>query len=232
VTAGSPSDLRSTREFFAPRASGWDEKFPDDGPSYAAAVAAMGLEAGDVVLDAGCGTARAVEPLQDAVGPDGLVIGADATPEMLAAAVKAGRASLAALVLTDTAQLPLPDATVQAVFAAGLLPHVPDPVAALEELARVIRPGGCLAIFHPIGRAALAARHGRELSPDDILDPANLEPALEASGWSAESIEDSDARYLVLARRPARSEGSDAEAGGGGHGAGEERADDVADRLV
>jgi len=203
VTAApsSPSDLVRTRGFFGPRAAGWDEKFPDDAPVYAAAVAAMGMLNGALVLDAGCGTARAVKPLREAVGPDGLVIGADATPEMLAAAVKAGRASLAALVLTDTAQLPLPDRAVDGVFAAGLLPHVPDAVAALRELARVTRPGGCLALFHPIGRAALAARQGRELSPHDVLDPANISSALQAAGWVPESIEDSDARYLVLARR-------------------------------
>jgi SAM-dependent methyltransferase len=203
VTAGSssPSDLVHTREFFGPRAAGWDERFPDDGPVYAAAVAVMGTLTGGVVLDAGCGTARAVEPLREAVGPSGLVIGADATPEMLAAAVKAGRASLAVLLLTDMARLPLPDRAVHGVFAAGLLPHVPDPVAALRELARVTRPGGCLVLFHPIGRAALAARHGRGLSPDDVLDPANVVRALQAAGWVPESIEDSEARYLVLARR-------------------------------
>ena len=197
----SPSDLGATQEFFGPRAAGWDEKFPDDGPVYARAVAELRLPAGAVVLDAGCGTARAAVPLREAVGPDGLVIGADATPEMLAAALEAGRDSLAALVLTDTARLPLPDATVQAVFAAGLLPHVPDPLAALAELARVTAPGGRLAVFHPIGRAALAARHGRVPSPDDILDPANIGPALDASGWTALRIEDSDSRYLTLAAR-------------------------------
>jgi hypothetical protein len=64
----------------------------------------------------------------------------------------------------------------------------------------VTRSGGRLAIFHPISRAALAARHGREPSPDDVLDPANIGAALEASGWTAVSIEDAD-RYLTLARR-------------------------------
>ncbi|HZQ77452.1 MAG TPA: methyltransferase domain-containing protein [Acidimicrobiia bacterium] len=201
AASSSPSDLVHTREFFRPRAAGWDERFPDDAPVYAAAVAAMGTLNDAVVLDAGCGTARAVMQLREAVGPGGLVIGADATPEMLAAAVSAGRASLAALVLTDTAQLPLPDGAVHGVFAAGLLPHVPDAVAALRELARVTRRGGCVAIFHPVGRAALAARQGRELSPHDVLDPANIGPALQAAGWVPESIEDSDARYLVLARR-------------------------------
>jgi ubiquinone/menaquinone biosynthesis C-methylase UbiE len=201
VTAETTSDLVQTREFFGPRAAGWDEKFPDDGPAYAAAVAAMGAMIGGVVLDAGCGTGRAAGALREAVGPGGLVIGADATPEMLAAGAKAGRGALASLVLGDTAQLPLPDGAVQGVFAAGLLPHVPDPIAALRELARVTGAGGCLAIFHPIGRTALAARHGRELSPDDVLDPVNIRAALEATGWTVGSVEDSDARYLTIARR-------------------------------
>ncbi|HEV7687949.1 MAG TPA: methyltransferase domain-containing protein, partial [Acidimicrobiia bacterium] len=90
---------------------------------------------------------------------------------------------------------------VQAVFAAGLLPHVPDPVASLTELARVTRSGGRLAVFHPISRVALAARHGTEPGPNDILDPANIAPALAASGWDLVTIDDSDSRYLTVARR-------------------------------
>jgi SAM-dependent methyltransferase len=197
---GSPSDLAHTRTFFGPKAAGWDAKFPDDGPVYAAAVADLAPPVGGVVLDAGCGTARAAVQLREAVGPDGLVLGADATPEMLAAAAGAGRKQLASLLLTDTARLPLGDGVVDAVFAAGLIPHVPDPVAALTELARVTRPGGRLALFHPISRAALAARHGTVPGPGDIMDPANIRPALEASGWAVDSVDD-DVRYLALAHR-------------------------------
>jgi SAM-dependent methyltransferase len=198
--SGSSSDLAHTRAFFGPRAAGWDTKFPDDGPAYAAAVADLEPPAGGIVLDAGCGTARAANALREAVGPEGLVLGADATPEMLAAASSAGRKELASMLLTDTARLPLNDGVVDAVFAAGLIPHVPDPVAALAELARVTRPGGRLALFHPISRAVLAARHGTLPAPTDIMDPANIGPALEASGWTVESIDDAD-RYLALAIR-------------------------------
>jgi len=198
--SGLSSDLGQTRAVWGPKAAGWDTRFPDDGPAYAAAVADLGPPAGGIVLDAGCGTARAAAVLRQAVGREGLVLGADATPEMLAAASSAGRKQLASLLLADTARLPLADAAVDAVFAAGLIPHVPDPVAVLRELARVTRPGGRLALFHPISRAALAARHGSGPSPTDIMDPANIGPALEGAGWAVESIDDA-ARYLALARR-------------------------------
>ena len=41
----------------------------------------------------------------------------------------------------------------------------------------MVRPGGSFALFHPIGRAALAARHGRQITPDDLRAEPNLRPA-------------------------------------------------------
>ena len=86
-------------------------------------------------------------------------------------------------------------------FAAGLLTHLPDPHRGLVELARVTRSGGRLGLFHPIGRAALAARRGHELRPDDLRDPANIDAALRPAGWELVSIDDTDERYLAVAAR-------------------------------
>ncbi|MEU9375062.1 methyltransferase domain-containing protein [Streptomyces sp. NPDC048255] len=194
-------DHTHVQEFFGARAAAWDRKFPEDGPAFATAVAEFGLRPGDRVLDAGCGTGRALTALRAAVGPSGLVLGADLTPQMLAAAQRAGRAAEGALLLTDVARLPLRDGVLDAVFAAGLIAHLPDPGANLRELARVVRPGGRLALFHPIGRAALAARHGRELTPQDLRAEHNLGPLLSGSGWDMTSYADEDARFLVLAVR-------------------------------
>ncbi|MFJ4777658.1 class I SAM-dependent methyltransferase [Streptomyces sp. NPDC088762] len=194
-------DHTHVQEFFGVRAADWDRKFPGDGAAFATAVAEFGLRPGDRVLDAGCGTGRALSPLRAAVGPTGLVVGADLTPQMLAAAQRAGRAAEGALLLADVARLPLRDGALDAVFAAGLIAHLPDPVANLRELARVVRPGGRLALFHPIGRAALAARQGRELTPQDLRAEHNLGPLLAGSGWDMTSYADEDARFLVLATR-------------------------------
>jgi SAM-dependent methyltransferase len=189
-------DRAAIRAFFGPRAATWDERFPDDGPAFAVAVAALALEPGGVAVDIGCGTGRALPHLRDHVGSTGRVLGLDVTAAMVEVAV--GRGSVA---VADALALPVGDRACDALFAAGLLNHLPDPIDGLREWARVTRSGGRLALFHPIGRAALAARKGHELSADDVRDPANLPAALAGSGWTLVDLDDSDERYLAVAER-------------------------------
>jgi len=201
AVTGASRYLAETRAFFAARAATWDTKFGDDMPAYAAAVAQAGLPPGGTVADVGCGTGRALPALRQAVGPAGAVIAIDVTPEMLREACCAGRRADAGLVLADARRLPLADACADAVFAAGLVNHLPDTEAGLRELGRVTRPGGLLVLFHPSGRAALAARHGRTLSPDEPLAAVPLECLTRASGWRLTTYDDAADRFFALAVR-------------------------------
>ncbi|MEV0094933.1 methyltransferase domain-containing protein [Streptomyces sp. NPDC050738] len=194
-------DHTHVQEFFGTRAANWDTRFPDDGPAYGAAVDELGLRPGDTVLDAGCGTGRALPALREAVGAGGRVLGIDLTPEMLAAAVRAGRDRSGRLLLGDVARLPVRTGSLDAVFGGGLISHLPEPRQNLGELARAVRPGGLLALFHPIGRAALAARQGRQITPADLRAEPVLRPLLASSGWQLVSYADEDSRFLAVAVR-------------------------------
>lgn len=196
-----PWYVTETRAFFSVKAATWDTRFGDDLPAYAAAIAEAGVPAGGVVIDVGCGTGRALPALRQAVGPDGAVIALDLTPEMLTYAQVQARAAHAALVVGDARCLPVADASVDAVFAAGLIMHLPDPEAGLEQLARVTRPGGLLVLFHPSGRAALAARHGRTLRPDEPLAAEPLRRSTRNTGWRLATYDDADCRFLAIATR-------------------------------
>jgi ubiquinone/menaquinone biosynthesis C-methylase UbiE len=193
--------IAETRAFFGCRAATWDTKFGDDLPAYRAAVAEAGIRRGGVAVDVGCGTGRALAPLREAVGPQGLVFAVDLTPEMLAAARPKSVTAKAALILADARSLPFADASADAIFAAGLVHHLPDSAAGLHELSRVTRPGGLLVLFHPSGRAALAARHGRTLSPDELLAEGVLSTSTAATGWQLTAYDDAPHRFFALARR-------------------------------
>lgn len=193
--------LTETRAFFACRAATWDAKFGDDLPAYRAAVADAGIRHGGVAIDVGCGTGRALPPLRDAVGPAGTVIALDLTPEMLAAARPAARVASATMVVADARALPFADGCAAAIFAAGLVNHLPDTVAGLRELARVTSPGGVLVLFHPTGRAALAARHGHTVSPGDPLSEGPLRRSTAAAGWQLRAYDDAPTRFFAVATR-------------------------------
>ena len=179
----------------------WDSRFPGDGPAYARAAAELAPAPGASVLDLGSGTGRALRPLRQHVGAHGRVIAVDVTWEMLIATRAAGRDAAGIVVLGDADQLPFARGSFDAIFAAAIIHHLAAPDHGLGEIGRVSRPGARLAIFHPISRADLAARRGRVPSEDHLLAAPNLEPLLERHGWTLNSVDDSEERYLAIAHR-------------------------------
>jgi SAM-dependent methyltransferase len=126
-------------------------------------------------------------------------MGFDVTVEMLETARALGREAYGALAIADAGHLPLSPATVDLVFAAGLLGHVDEVDPVLTEFARVARAGGRLTLFHPVSRAALATRRGRTLGPDDLLAEAPLRAALARTGWRLDEYDDADTRFFACA---------------------------------
>jgi len=56
-------------------------------------------------------------------------------------------------------------------------------------------------LFHPSGRAALAARHGRTLEPHEPLAAAPLQRSTRNTGWQLATYDDAESRFLAIATR-------------------------------
>lgn len=97
---------------------------------------------GKVVLDAGCGCGRFSRVAADWGAS---VVGADGSEHGILAA--ASLVPEASFIQADLLRLPLPDNSVDMAFSIGVLHHTSAPQEAFKEMARVLRPGGGLAVW-------------------------------------------------------------------------------------
>jgi len=107
------------------------------------------LRSGERVVDVGCGAGIDSLIAAKKVGLDGRVIGVDMTPSMLEKARDtAGESGLANVEFRHgyAEELPVDDGWADVVISNGVLNLMPDKAAALEEMARVLKPGGRLRI--------------------------------------------------------------------------------------
>ena len=122
----------------------------------------LGLSPGDLVLDVACGPGNFSREFAKAVGEEGLVVGIDASRTMLARGaaelVAAGLPNLA-LIRGDATALPFGDGTFDAVCCFAALHLFADPFAGLDEMRRVLRPGGRIALMTSVRRKVTRLSH-------------------------------------------------------------------------
>lgn len=153
-------------------------------------IAELKLRPDERVLEVGFGPGVGIALLASSV-PDGRVGGVDPSPEMNAQARKRNAGAIASgradLRQASVEQLPFGDASFDAAMTINSMQMWPERLAGLREIARVLRPGGRIAL-------GFTAHSGQQR--DEVV------PALEAAGFSEPRLLDVKGGFCVLASKP------------------------------
>jgi ubiquinone/menaquinone biosynthesis C-methylase UbiE len=179
------------------------------GPEWAETVrlhvipwATRGLDLGDHLLEVGPGPGATTDVLR-AMVPSLTAVEID--PGLAAALGARTAGSNVTVQVADATAMPFPAGSFSAAICLTMLHHVESTAQQdrlLAEMARVVRPGGLV-----IGSDNLDSPLFREFHDGDVccpLDPATLEPRLEALGLEAIRVETNEYSFRFSARVPGR----------------------------
>jgi SAM-dependent methyltransferase len=121
-------------------------KAPKRREEHRLAVEMLKLSKGDCVLDVACGPGNFTRPFAAAAG-DGLVVGLDIATNMLAAGARRTDGQNVAYIRVDACALPFQASSFDAICCFGALHLFEQPMQALDEIVRVLKPGGRVAIM-------------------------------------------------------------------------------------
>ncbi len=116
----------------------------------------LDLSPNDRVLDVACGPGNFTRGFAHAAG-EGLTVGIDASKTMLTVAVRRSDSANLAYVRGDACSLPFRDGSFDAVCCFAALYLIQEPMRALDEIARVLAPGGRVALLSSCNRGPLPA---------------------------------------------------------------------------
>jgi arsenite methyltransferase len=162
------------------------------------------LQPGEAVLDLGSGSGTDVFCAAVLVGESGRVVGVDITDEQLAKAARLRDRegfSQVQFVEAHIEELPFEDASFDAVLSNGVINLSPAKGRVFAEAARVLRPGGRLAIADIVSGRALKERTRRNVELwaaciAGAIPRSNYLEAIEAQGLPVRAVRRNDYRFV------------------------------------
>lgn len=147
----------------------------------------LGLSPGDGVLDVACGTGTFSRRFARTVGAEGLVVGLDVSPTMLARAVAETAAAEVAYVRGDASAPLFVERSFDAVCCFAALHLFAEPMRALDRMTEVLAPGGRIALFTTARLRSAPLRTLQDLGTSRggvvMFDEGEVASALRARGY-------------------------------------------------
>ncbi len=165
------------------------------------------LRDGVRLLDFGCGPGSITADLAGNVRPTGMVLGIDNSSEAVAVAQRDSAAERVEYVQASVYDIPVADDSFDIAYGHQVLQHLADPVAALREVHRVVKPGGIVAvrdadygsmthhphyqeldawlsIYHAVARANGGEPDAGRRLPEWVMAAGFAEPRVTTSTWT------------------------------------------------
>ncbi|MBJ8339722.1 methyltransferase domain-containing protein [Antrihabitans sp. YC3-6] len=160
------------------------------------------------VLDVACGPGNFTKFLGSRLDGDGIAVGFDISRPMLVQAARDNRSSHAAYVRGDGRRLPFEDGTFDAVCCYAALYLVPEPFTIVDELIRVLRPGGRIAIMTSCARGPAFLSKVQTVASDRFgvrtFDRNEFTTVFQAAGLTEIEREVHGVAQFVSATKPLR----------------------------
>jgi SAM-dependent methyltransferase len=185
-------------------------KGPGTRGEHRLALEMLALTDGARVLDVACGPGNFTRDFAAAAGDEGLVVGVDASQPMLAFAVRKTESTNTAYMRCDACALPFGAESFDAICCFGALHLFKEPLGALDEMVRVLAPGGRVAVLTVRAnlddgkRFQRVQRIVRRLTGAQVFTRDELPQALRDRGLVDVEQRVAGAGQFVSARLPAR----------------------------
>ncbi|MDP2755435.1 MAG: class I SAM-dependent methyltransferase [Nitrospirota bacterium] len=189
------------REFFNQMAKVWDEKFytPELKEHLEHLVSLFNITKGSRVLDVGSGTGGIIPYLLKAIGSDGSIRAIDFAKEMVKRAKeKFKNEPRVTFQVASVEAIPFESEFFDHVICFGAFPHFDDKKKSLNEIWRVLKPGGSLIIAHALSSTEIKYHH-KSASPvmyDILPEEEQMRSLLESAGFRVERLIDRPKCYL------------------------------------
>lgn len=162
------------------------------------------LEPGDTMLDIGCGPGNFTGWFGSQSFPGGFAVGVDASHQMLRRAVADNSGPAVAYLRGDAENLPFADGIADAVSCLAALYLINKPFEAIEEICRVLKPGGRIVILTSLAPKGIPAGPLEKVSGITFFGRDAITAGLRDAGFTEIALQTGGLSQTVSAIKPAR----------------------------